>query len=190
MTKKREKSMHQISLDGLLEVDFLLKQLPDVSERILKYEIQRREGSILLLRGNLRLMRIQTWTVIRSALWTGFMVFFLIIALGQVKTLVQSLQSVSTSLTRIPAPLAQEMDLGTFFDPIGALGSFADSLPTLTLFQATLVALVAMLIVLGFKGYLIFSHYQLGKGMKHILLETQAERAELEEWLAKSEENV
>lgn|GEM_PF-2611379 len=190
MTKKRETAMDQISLDGLLEVDFLLKQLPDVKERILKYEIQRRERSILLLKGNIRLMRLQTWSVIRSALWTGLTVFFLIVALGQVKTLVQSLQHVSTSLRRIPAPLAREMDLGAIFDPVGTLGSFADSLPTFTLFQATLVAIIAMLVVLGFKGYLIFSQYQLAKGMKRILLETLAERAELEKWLAKSEKNV
>lgn len=191
MTKKKANEKHEkVPLDGLFEVDFLTREMPERREAILKYEIKRREQNALLLKGNLRLMRIQTWDVLKSAFWTGLTVFFLLLAVGQVGIFLRSVEDLSRVLEQVPAPIAREIELDALFDPSSAAWSFAAGLPEFTIQDATVIAIVAMLLVLGFKGYLVYAHYKQASQMKSMLEETNKERKELEAWLAKKPKNV
>jgi hypothetical protein len=182
---ENEKAKEEEILEGLIQVDYLLKKIPEFRERILKYEIKDREQSILLIKGNLRLMRIQTWTVVKSAVWTGLTVFFLILALGQVGVLLRGAEDLSRVLEQVPTPFARELELDTFFDPSSAVWSYASALPEFTIQDATVIAIMSMLLVLGFKGYLVFAHYRQAGRMKVMLVEMNQERKMLQSWLAK-----
>ena len=193
MTKKtaaKKDDVKQEMPDGLLEVDFLMREMPKHSERILRHEIMRRERSILLLKGNLRLIKIQTWDVLKSALWTGLTVFFLILALGQVAELLRTVEGLSSFFDQVPAPIAREIELDALFESDSAVWGFATGLPEFTVLDATVVAIIAMLIVFGFKGYLIYAHFRQARQIKSMLLDTDNERRVLERWLAKSGESV
>lgn len=188
--KKEDRDVQErkIMLDGLLEVDYLVKRMPDARDRILKYQILQREQNILLLKGNLRLIGIQTWNVLKSAFWTGLTVFLLLVTVSQLGSLLRVLEGFSSAVERVPDPIAREIDLASLYDPTGTAWSFASGLPEVTLFQATIVAIITMLLVLSFKGYLLYAHYKLGRRMKIIIADTENEKAVLEAWLAQSSE--
>jgi len=171
-----------------------LKEVPKKRKEILRNEIRQRENNWYLLRATHRLTRIQVWQSFRTIFWVGLSVFLFFFAIGQAAALAQWVTTLQGYTELLPSPVLREIDLEALFIPSNSTLGVASALPQFGILDATLLAIVAMLLVLAFKGFIVYTYIVQMRSLKDMVRALERELDVLRLWeddgLDESEETL
>lgn len=174
--------------DSLIYVEDLVKRLPKRRQVILQNELKQKENNWYLLKSTYRLTRVQVWQSFRTIFWVGLSVFLFVFAIGQAAAFAAWAHGVQQYADLLPSPVLREIDLESFVVPTGTPLSVASSLPQFGILDATLIAVVAMVLVLAFKAFLMYTYWMQMRVLKTMVKGLEVEIDVIKSWLAKSEE--
>ncbi len=170
------------TLNSLIALEELLKALPERRKDILQNEIRQKENNWYLLRATHRLTRIQVWQSFRTIFWVGLSVFLFFFAIGQAAALAQWITSLQEYTEVIPNPVLREIDLEAFFVPSSSAVTVASGLPQFGILDATFLALIAMVLVLAFKSFIVYTYITQMNVLKKMVHELERELVVLRSW--------
>jgi quinol-cytochrome oxidoreductase complex cytochrome b subunit len=175
--------MHQEIPTGLLHVRDLIERHPKERERLVAYEIRRRERERLLYRGTRKLMHVHAWSSVKTVLALGLSVFFFAWTLGQLAQFAQWVREVQAFAVTIPIPLREDikLELGKMV-PTSTVLTFAAGLPAWDWRDAGVIALVAMALLLVEKIFLAYLTWKHARELRSAVVEIDEEIRVLKEW--------
>lgn len=163
-------------------LEYLLKEVPKRKKEILRNEIRQRQNNIYLFRATYRLTRIQIWQSFRTIFWVGLSVFLFFFAIGQAAALAQWITTLQGYADLIPSPVLREIDLEALFIPSNSTLGIASALPQFGILDATFMAIVAMLLVLAFKGFIVYTYMNQLRVLKEMMRSLEQELVLLKSW--------
>jgi len=169
---------------ALLVVQDLIGRLPAERERLLKHEINWREREQMQFRGIRRVMHLHAWMSFRTVFVIGITVFIFVYTLGQFAGLARWVQTVRNTALSVSQPI--QMGLGLSPEglvPSSTLLHYAAQIPVLGLWDAGLLALIVVIVLVLWKGYNTYFLLQQARGLRRAQRELQEEIDVLSTWL-------
>lgn len=178
------KNEQALTPSGLLAVKDLITRLPNERERILSYEIQRREREHLLYESAAKVLSFQTFSAAKAVFGVGISAFFFAWSLGQLGELVRWVEGLRSNPLRLPGPASGwQIDFGSVLPASTStwLG-YGFKLPAWDWRDALMIALVVMVFVFAEKAVMAFLSWRHVRSLDDAIRDVEEEIRALRFW--------